>query len=321
MQVDVTETITNRIDSITKIAEEYRNTILPAPPSVKIELTSRCNMSCGFCAHRLKEKDHRDMDRTFYERIVPEMVSAGVKELGMFYIGESLLCEWLPEAIRYAKDQGIEYTFLTTNGTLLNEEKAIRLMDVGLDSLKFSFNNADAAQFRAVTGLSPGHYERIKLNIIKAWEVRERYGFKTKLYASSIKYDGEQQAKMEVAVEEILPFVDQHYWLPLYSFGGQTVDRESELNMLPTAGNPGRLEMMRPPLPCWAVFKEGHITWDGKFSACCFDSSDKWEMADLNKVSFMDGWNSLAFQELRKAHLNKDINGTACMDCMAKGTF
>lgn len=321
MDIDVIESITNRIDKVTEIPKEYLGTILPAPPSVKIELTGRCNMSCGFCAHRLKQKDQRDMDRDFFNRIVPEMVSSGVKELGLFYIGESLLCTWLPEAIRYAKESGIEYTFLTTNGTLLTEDRLIRIMDSGLDSLKFSFNNADSFQFRAVTGLPLRHYNMIKLNIIKAWEVRQRYGFKTKLYASSIKYDGDQQMRMESAVEDIVPFIDQHYWLPLFSFGGQVVDRETELNMLPTAGNPGRLDMMRPPLPCWAVFKEGHITWDGKLSACCFDSADKWEMADLNKVSFMDGWNSQVFQELRKAHISKDIRNTACMDCIAKGTL
>ena len=27
----------------------------------------------------------------------------GVEELGVFYLGESFLCPWLPEAIRFAK--------------------------------------------------------------------------------------------------------------------------------------------------------------------------------------------------------------------------
>jgi radical SAM protein with 4Fe4S-binding SPASM domain len=76
---------------------------------------------------------------------------------------------------------------------------------------------------------------------------------------------------------------------------------------------------MRPPLPCWAVFREGHITHEGYLSACCFDSSSNWIMADLNKMSFLDGWNSPEFQKLRESHLNKDVHGTACEPCIYLG--
>jgi hypothetical protein len=40
-------------------------------------------------------------------------------------------------------------------------------------------------------------------------------------------------------------------------------------------------------------------------------------MADLNEVSFMDGWNSKPFQDLRAAHLRKDVKGTICEQCVA----
>jgi hypothetical protein len=40
-------------------------------------------------------------------------------------------------------------------------------------------------------------------------------------------------------------------------------------------------------------------------------------MADLNEVPFMEGWNSASFQELRAAHLNRDVSGTICEDCIA----
>ena len=43
------------------------------------------------------------MDEGFFRRIVREMREAGVEELGVFYLGESFLCPWLAEAIRYAK--------------------------------------------------------------------------------------------------------------------------------------------------------------------------------------------------------------------------
>jgi hypothetical protein len=41
------------------------------------------------------------------------------------------------------------------------------------------------------------------------------------------------------------------------------------------------------------------------------------KMADLKEVSFMEGWNSIQYQTLRKAHLAKDVRGTACEGCAA----
>jgi len=308
------DTISKRIDAVTEIQPEYMAAVLPVPKSVKIELTGRCNFACGFCAHHLRE-DKRDMDWNFFKNITTEMYNYGVKELGLFYIGESLLCDWLPEAIKYAKDLGYPYVFLTTNGSLMTEKKADAIMSAGLNSLKFSYNNADMWQFRHVTGMAPSMFTKIQDNIKSTFHIRNKWGYKTKIYASSILYDGAQQNKMVSAVHEILPFVDEHYWLPLYSFGSQATEKEKQMGYKPTPGNQGRIGALRPSLPCWAVFKEGHITVNGLLSACCFDIGEGWTMGDLKKRSFIEAWNSFKFQKLRKAHLNKDITGTACENC------
>ena len=313
-----TFTITKRIDAITKIPARYLAAKLPAPRSVKIELTSQCNYRCGFCAHRLRMKDRGEMDRAFYERIVGEMVDAGVEELGVFYIGESFMCSWLPEAIAYAKNRGIEYVFLTTNGSLSTPERVRACMEAGLDSLKFSMNNADEQQFVEIAAVKPKLWRDSIVNLQSARRIRDYGHYKCGLYASSIQYDGAQQARMTKLVDaEIRPYVDEHYWLPLYSMGALTTQREEELGYRPIAGNQGRVGALREPLPCWSAFTEGHITFDGKLSACCFDAGDKWVMADLNDVAFMDGWNSDTFVQLRAAHLKKDVKGTICESCVA----
>src|SRR5512132_1816499 len=185
------ETITQRSDAVTGIPAAYRYEKLPAPRSVKIELTSNCNYRCGFCAHRLRMKQRDDMDPALYRRLVDEMLAAGVEELGLFFIGESFLCEWLPDAIRYAKDKGMGYVFLTTNGSLATPEKVKECMEAGLDSLKFAMNYADSEQFVEIANVKPKYFRTAVENLIEARKVRDRGGFKCKLYASSIQYDGE----------------------------------------------------------------------------------------------------------------------------------
>lgn len=313
--------ITERIDNITSIPSEFRKEVLPVPKSVKVELTARCNFACSFCARSDMLRDQGNMDERFFRRVAADMRESGVEELGLFFLGESFLCKWLPEAVAYAKAIGFPYVFLTTNGSVSTPQRVKDCIEAGLDSLKFSFNYADEAQFVDIARVKPGFFKKMKENIKAVWAIRElvaaQTGHRCGLYASYIAYDGDQGERMKDAVEEIRPFVDEVYALPLYNQADLVTEAEKGHGWKPTAGNMGRLGNLREPLPCWVVFTEGHITWDGKLAACCFDHTNKFHMADLNKVGFMKGWNSDAFRELRREHLKKDVTGTACEGCVA----
>ena len=312
--------ITARIDAITLIRPEQMRKDPPAPKSVKIELTGRCNYRCGFCALRTREHQPKgDMDFNLFKRITTEMRYAGVDEIGCFYLGESSMApDLLVDAIRWCKSLGFPYVFLTTNGSMMTPNLMRGVMAAGLDSLKFSMNAADEEQFESVMGVKAKLWKSALFNLKAAREVRSELGAKCGIYASSIKYDGEQQKRMEdFLYEHVLPFVDQHYWLPLYSMGSLATQREKELGYRPTAGNQGRLEALREPLPCWSAFTEGHVTADGILCACCFDADSRWGMGDLKKQGFMAAWNSEKFKALRAAHLKKDVSGTVCEECVA----
>lgn len=311
--------ITERIDAITRISREYLQARPPAPKSVKIEISPRCNYRCGFCALRTREvQPKHDMDFELFKRITREMREAGVQEVGVFYLGESFMApRLLIDCIDYLKNTlGMPYVFLTSNASMAFPDTVEACMKAGLDSLKWSVNAADEEQFEKVMGVSGKLFHQALENIEAACEVRGAYS--TSLYASSIRYDGEQQARMESLLQEyVIPFVDEHYWLPLYSMGAFAATREAQLGFKPTAGNQGRLDALRDPLPCWSAFTEGHVTAEGKLSACCFDATANWTMGDLHQQSFTEAWNAPAFVALRQAHLKKDVQGTVCEQCLA----
>jgi hypothetical protein len=311
--------ITARIDRITKLTPAYRSTTPPVPRSVKIELTARCDFRCFFCASAMRLRDKAEIDPAFFRRILKQMRALGVEEIGLFYLGESFLCRWLPEAVRYAKKEcGYPYVFLTTNGRMATPERVRECMEAGLDSLKFSFNFSDAEQFHQVTGVRQDDFAKVVEHLKSARRVRDEVeaasGHRCGLYASSIRYDDEQQVRMQAAVTEILPYVDEHYWLPLYGQAGLT---SGARGTVPTAGNQGRIGALRKPLPCWSLFTEGHITYDGRLSACCFDHDGRFDMGNLNYETFMEAWNGVRFASLRRANLAEDVRGTVCEQCIA----
>lgn len=316
--------ITSKIDSITHIKPEYLRKDPPSPKSVKIELTGRCNYKCGFCALRMRDKQPKakdDMPLEFFKDITRQMFDSGTEEIGLFYLGESLMNPGLTvEACKYLKSElGMPYVFLTTNGSLATDKVLYDLMAAGLDSLKFSINASDFDQFQTVMGVKTKLYRKALEAIKVARDIRDKFGFRTGIYASSIAYDGEQAERMEAILDEyVRPYVDEHYFLPLYSMGSFATQREEELGFRPTAGNQGRLENPTMPLPCWAAFTEGHVTSSGHVSLCCFSNGEgTFEVGDLNTDGWMDIWNNDDFQRIRQAHLEKNLAGTVCEKCIA----
>jgi len=311
--------ITARVDHLASLASEYRSPLPPVPKSVKIELTGRCDFQCFFCASHMRPREKSDMPWAVYTRRARELRELGVEQLGMFYLGESFLCDWLSDAIRYAKrDCGYPYVFLTTNGRLAKAARVRECLLAGLDSLKFAVNCSGPGQLNAVARVEPEEFHVIVRNIQDARRVRDEIeretGHRCGLYASSLLYDEAQRSRMKPVLLDILPCVDEHYWLPLYGYPGAAATAAAARHV-PEA--PDRAGIKLKPLPCWPLFKEGHITWDGQLSACCLDHAPRFHMGNLGQTPFLESWHSPAFQQLREAHLRQDVRGTACEKCIA----
>jgi MoaA/NifB/PqqE/SkfB family radical SAM enzyme len=310
--------IIERQKQVTKIPAEYMNAVCPPPKAIKIEITPRCNYSCAFCAINFrKEKAVKDMPWPMFIDIVKQAKELGVEEIGLFYIGESFMNPaYLVDAIKYCKDIGIKYVFLTSNASLAKPGVVEECMKAGLDSLKWSCNAYDEQQFSELMGVPKEIFWKAYENIRNAWRVREYGGYKTKLAASSVKYTDEQMFKMnEFVKQNIIPYVDEYYWLPLYTAGGQAIEVDRDKGWQPIAGNTGTINDPSEPIPCWTIFTSAHVMADGRLTACCLDGVGKWVMGDLKTESFMTAWNSKRFVSLRQKHLDMNIKGTVCEKC------
>lgn len=308
--------IEDRIDNVTLVHDRYKSATPPAPISAKVEVTAACNWACKFCVKSMRP-DNRIMDRGLYTRLLDELRAAGVTELGAFWIGESMVVKDLPWYIRAAKDRGF-FVFLTSNGAAATPERLRGVFEAGLDSLKWSVNFYDDEQFEEIADVPRKQRHRAFEMIREAKRIRDEGKFDCQLSASSIKFTGEQMVKMKEVLAEVNKYVDRPaYFLPLYNMSGATPTNLSEWT--PIAGNPGRADMMRPTLPCHtAGFTEAFITVDGLLTACGFGTGTidgSLVMADLKEMSFMEGWHHRKYQELRQAHLDGDVHGTACESC------
>lgn len=323
------ETITARIDNVSHIPAAYLKETVPCPPSVKVELCNTCNLKCLMCGIGGRDKPGKEViDLKVFERFIGEFVAAGGEEVGLFFIGESTVSpKTLIDALKICKRLKVPYTFLTSNFTLLTPMIAGELMEEGLDSLKASVNFESPEAFAVGTRTKGALWHKALANLKAAYELRNKLGAKTKIYASSILFDGEEQrARMEeVLNEHVRPFCDEHYFLPCFSEMASVnkVEWESK-GWKVGAGNQGRADNRVSPLPCWSIFREAHVRLqkqpDGSvkhmMSMCCFGATPTFDAVDLDTHSFMEAWNSVAYQELRKAHLSGNVRGSVCEECI-----
>lgn len=125
------------------------------PPNLQINVSSDCNLKCRMCPYLGVHGNpaHLDfMTRETFERILPT-----IREIGAVHFsgsGEPLfhreLFEFMAQVRNTVPDARID---LTTNGTLLTEARAQRLIALGVNKVHISFD-----------GL-PGRVETIRRNI------------------------------------------------------------------------------------------------------------------------------------------------------------
>jgi pyruvate-formate lyase-activating enzyme len=297
--------IKQRIKETSRVATELRVDRPPFPKSAKIEVTSRCDLKCFFCQHTYDTQKSGDIEPALLSHLLRELRELGVDDLGLFWIGEPLLNRSLSKYVAEAKALGFPYVFITTNGRLATEECLEPLFEAGLDSIKFSFNAEDGESYRQVCGING--FDQTLANLRNAWKMR---GDRTKpaIYASTVQIKGREE-EYERAKGLIEPNVDQHY--PLQLYGQQKLNASGEL----VPATSGRT--LTSMLPCWSLFTEPHISFDGYMSACFCDHNKRLYMGNLKKMSVLEAWHSELFVDLRRKHLSGDVTNSVCASCIA----
>lgn len=116
------------------------------PSHVLIEITTRCNLRCGYCNQSdpkwQKEFGHKDMPFEMFETIVKQL--KGSRVLLLYNIGEPLLYKRIFDAVALAREY-IPEVRLTTNGLLLTADKARKLEKAGLTQLNVSIDGPTEA--------------------------------------------------------------------------------------------------------------------------------------------------------------------------------
>jgi Fe-coproporphyrin III synthase len=122
-------------------------------PVVVWNITRACNLKCVHCyAHATDESSGRELTTAEGLRLIDDLAAFGVPVI-LFSGGEPMVREDLPELAAYAVRKGMR-AVISTNGTLIDREKARMLKEIGLSYVGISLDGMEAVndRFRGVKG-------------------------------------------------------------------------------------------------------------------------------------------------------------------------
>ena len=136
----------------------------PAPPERKPkvvgwEITSQCNLTCAHCFTAAMNRPHDELSTAECRQVIDSLHRLGVDLIG-WTGGEPLLRADLEELSAYAWEKGIHST-ITTNGVLLNEERAATLIKAGNRTIQISLDGSTAARNHLMRGTTDDEYDAV----------------------------------------------------------------------------------------------------------------------------------------------------------------
>jgi len=272
---------------------------------VQIEISNLCNYSCIFCP-RIKSVRKKGMIKEeLFTRLAQEVYDFGAREMSFHYSGDPFIHPKLAEYVKRCKDIGYSYVYIDTNGSEATPDKVRSVIDAGVDSIKFSVNAGTRETYKFIHGVDA--FERVVENIKYCDEYRKKKNPQMKLFVSCVytKYTKGEKEK----IKELFEYCDEVIFQPAADFSGVMPEVNELLHDQED-------NSYANTCPCPTVFGGIYITYEGYLAACCMNFDNHVVVADLNKMSLKDAWYGEKMTELRKRHLEKDLRGTVCYNCV-----
>ena len=158
------------------------------PPMIYVSIVNICNLNCIHCHYPTfaKQPDWKAnmMPWEYWAKLCDEMGEYPWSILNLGTDGEPLVHKKFIDMMRYAKQRGIQWTNITTNGLLIQGEKAEIIIKEGLlDVINVSHDSISKEGYKRIRG---GDYDRLVRNTLNLVELRDKFNPNVKIQVNMI---------------------------------------------------------------------------------------------------------------------------------------
>ena len=304
------------------------------PERIQIEITNRCNYTCGMCPRESFNLPEKDISLDLFKKIIDRLAPFSGKGLKTPYNitltgwGEPLLHPALMDMIVYTKDKG-HNVGVTTNGLLLAPfveifiEKALDKLTISLDSVEEGSEVVEGHPSNKVVQKNIESLIRYRGDKKKPMITIQITMHGKKQCLETVKYAGEVGADRVYLVRLNIPFGMNSFKRPnleeeleIYKESeeiakkyGLQVDNNFtafDNQLLRSLYKKLRPMMYRSDKYCPKPYDYLYINIDGKATPCC--DLPRYEVGNVLKQSIDEIWHGENMQYFRE-HQN-DVCGT-----------
>ena len=315
-----------------KIDKMQKRTVLfSRPNTLQFEPTTKCNLKCPLCESTIWDRKGKDMKFSDFKKIIDQFPY--LTTLLLQGIGEPLLCKDFFEMIDYCKLKKI-LVGITSNGTLIDEEMAKKLVEHEIDYMIISIDGATAETFeKTKVGAKFEDVIGNTVNLIKARGDRKKP--KILFHFTGTKdniHELPQVVKLakDIGVD-VVEAQDTHFWgdemlkekligntmrqemVSSRKFANEALILAKELGIsfdwLGTGGKKSLysdtdMQMHADQVICKKMFRSCFITADGYVTTCaCSPDPRKLNFGNVLEQDFNTIWNSPKYVAFRKSRL------------------
>ncbi|NER79866.1 MAG: radical SAM protein [Leptolyngbya sp. SIO1D8] len=297
------------------------------PQYVRAIIGNTCNLKCVMCPYHspLIKPDHatdffqgnRAMSWEMMTKLAAECGQAGVA-IAVGSVEEPLLHPKIVDFIQLCRQQGVPSVHMTTNGQLLDEEKAIALLAAGLTSIDISIDAFELDTYQRVRG---SNLHRVRSNVLNFIQLRDRLSVPCNVRTSFVRNQDVSNSEEQAFQNYWLEKVDGVFMLNLAQYQ-ETNMRLSQENQAVQDSIQYYRQKAQGRWPCTYPFTEMAVLPDGRIYYCIetlfrlgFDKEIE-SLGNYNKQTLQEIWSGDLFKALRRdLILNQLDNRPACKQC------
>jgi radical SAM protein with 4Fe4S-binding SPASM domain len=257
------------------------------PVEYIVETTAKCNLYCPMCPRETHLQPKEDMTDAIFERLVHES-GASAEHMMLIGLGEPFLDRGIFDRIEYCERHGIS-TLLSTNGTLLDERAAERLLNTSIEHVTLSFDGATKESFEYYR--KGARFEKVRDNFVRFARMKHDRRAQVQVVV--------QMVRMERNAGEVDDFVK--FWSAVPGVD-QVRIKEDETNLMqPEAGH--RAEDWQHP--CHYLWRGPvYVKHNGDVYPCCQSYMlDGAPVGNIGERPLEAIWNSDEMRHMRRLHV------------------
>ncbi len=285
-----------------------------SPIFLQIEPNYKCNYKCPMCTQgdpKLIEKYGYEerLSTSDFKKIIKEAEKYKCPSIAIYGDNEPFLIKNIPEWFAMARDAGFLDIMAITNGSVMTESLAERILDSGLTRLRFSIDAVTPETYSKIR--IGGKFDRTVRNIELFLNARAKRGV-------LLPQVGVNFVKMSINQHELEPFIKRWEkvvdFITIQDFMKPDVDGDYQYLDI---GNREEVETFR----CTQPWQRLYIRGNGDVTVCCAQFNSKLVIGNIRKDSLYDLWNSKKMKDFRLMHKEgRFYENPVCLKCSKSGS-